>query len=157
MLKKLILTFIAGVFLGSGMTWLVISQNSTEPESPDNTPAMELKIAPLFAENIERLQIYRTSKSKIMSVCCNCGSAFNTMWNSTMPREYIPHCSTKLRMKFISALAIQQIQVTLVQDSLHRSFRKSCPAQGDRRIPVFGKINNKFEKNLFATILSDCH
>ena len=26
----------------------------------------------------------------------------------TMHREYIPHCNTKLRMKFISALAIQQ-------------------------------------------------
>ena len=60
MLKKLILTFIAGVFPGSGMTRLVISQNSTEPERPDNTSAMALKTAPLFAENIERLQIYRS-------------------------------------------------------------------------------------------------
>ena len=48
-------------------------------------------------------------------------------------REYIPHCNTKLRMKFISALAIQQTEVILVQDRLHRSFRKSCPAKGARR------------------------
>ena len=67
MSKNLIFTFIAGVFLGSGMTWLVISQNSTEPESPDNTPAMELKIAPLFAENIERLQIYRSFYDSLLS------------------------------------------------------------------------------------------
>ena len=46
--------------MGSGMTRLVISPNSTEPESPDNTPAMELKTAPLFAEDMEKLQIYRS-------------------------------------------------------------------------------------------------
>ena len=67
MLKKLILTFIAGVFLGSGMTWLVIFQNSTEPESPDNTPAMELKIVPLFAEDMEKLQIYRSFYDSMLS------------------------------------------------------------------------------------------
>ena len=36
-------------------------------------------------------------------------------------------------MKFISALAIQQTEVILVQDRLHRSFRKSCPAKGAKR------------------------
>ena len=40
----------------------------------------------------------------------------------TMHREYIPHCNTKLRMKFISALAIQQTEVILKQSRLHRSF-----------------------------------
>ena len=65
--KNLIFAFIAGVFLGSGITWIVISPNSTEPESPDNTPAMELKIAPLFAENIERLQIYRSFYDSMLS------------------------------------------------------------------------------------------
>ena len=33
----------------------------------------------------------------------------------------------------ISALAIQQTEFILVQDRLYRSFRKSCPAKGDRR------------------------
>ena len=41
--------------------------------------------------------------------------------------------SDKLRMKSISAFAIQQTEVILVQVRLHRSFRKSCPAKGARR------------------------
>ena len=54
-------------------------------------------------------------------------------WMKTL--HFIPHCSTKLklRMKFISSLAIQQIEVILVQDRLHLSFRKSCPAKGAKR------------------------
>ena len=61
--KKLILTFIAGILLGSGITWIVKSGNRTSPQHPDNTNAAdELRIAPLFAENMEKLQIYRTAK-----------------------------------------------------------------------------------------------
>ena len=40
----------------------------------------------------------------------------------TMHREYIPHCNTKLRIKSISALAIQQTEVILKQRRLYRSF-----------------------------------
>ena len=47
-------------------------------------------------------------------------------------------------MKFISALAIQQTEVILVQDRLHRSFRKSCPAKGAKRKTT--RMN--LEKNL---------
>ena len=36
--------------------------------------------------------------------------------NFSTPGEFILHCNTKLRMKFISALVIQQTEVILVQD-----------------------------------------
>ena len=39
-------------------------------------------------------------------------------------------------MRFILAFAIQQTEVILVQDRLHRSFRKSCPAKGAKRKSV---------------------
>ena len=71
-----------------------------------------------------------------MSVCRNCGSEFSTMSISTMRREFIQHCNTKLQMKFISGLAIQQIKFILEQSRLHRSFRKSCPAKGSKRIII---------------------
>ena len=41
--------------------------------------------------------------------------------------------SVKINCKSISAFAIQQTEVILVQDRLHQSFRKSCPAKGARR------------------------
>ena len=75
----------------------------------------------------------KISKSRITSACRNYGSEYSTMWISTTPVEFTRHCNTTLRMKSISAFAIQQTEVILVQVRLHRSFRKSCPAKGARR------------------------
>ena len=68
MSKKLILTFIAGILLGSGTTWFLKSGNSTEPKHPHKANvADELRIAPLFAENLERLQLYRSFYDSMLS------------------------------------------------------------------------------------------
>ena len=68
MLKKLILTFFAGILLGSGITWIVKSGNCTASKHPDNTNvADELRIAPLFAEDMEKLQIYRSFYDSLLS------------------------------------------------------------------------------------------
>ena len=74
MSKKLILTFFAGILLGSGITWIVKSGNDTASKHPDNTNvADELRIAPLFAEDMEKLQIYNLSFLGI----------FDTLFSST--------------------------------------------------------------------------
>ena len=68
MSKKLILTFFAGILLGSGITWIVKSGNYTASKHPDNTNvADELRIAPLFAEDMEKLQIYRSFYDSMLS------------------------------------------------------------------------------------------
>ena len=68
MSKKLILTFFAGILLGSGITWIVKSGNCTASKHPDNTNvADELRIAPLFAEDMEKLQIYRSFYDSMLS------------------------------------------------------------------------------------------
>ena len=68
MSKKLILTFIAGILWGSGITWIVKSGNSADTKHPENADiANELRIAPLFAENTERLQIYRSFYDSLLS------------------------------------------------------------------------------------------
>ena len=68
MFKKIILPFVIGILLGSGITWIVKSDDNAIPKHPDNTNVSdELKIAPLFTENIEQLQIYRSFYDSLLS------------------------------------------------------------------------------------------
>ena len=53
----------------------------------------------------------------------------------------------------ISALAIQQTEIILVQDRLHRSFRKSCPAKGDRRKLLIINENTFLFYDVLITLL----
>ena len=55
MSKKLILTFFAGILLGSGITWIVKSGNCTASKHPDNTNvADELRIAQYQEQGLQQ-------------------------------------------------------------------------------------------------------
>ena len=68
MSKKLILTFIAGILLGGGTTWVARSGNSAEPKTSDDTSvSVGVRIEPLFADNMEIFQIYRSFYDSLLA------------------------------------------------------------------------------------------
>ena len=79
-------------------------------------------------------RFYNQSKRNVYKIPDTTATA---VWNSALckflqrTKKFIRHCSIKLRMKFISALTIRQMEVMLKHSRLHRFLRKRCPAKGD--------------------------
>ena len=76
---------------------------------------------------------YENTKSRSMSVCRNCASAFSTMSTFTIRSGFTRPCATRRRMKSVLLLAISKTEGMVTQRPLHRSFNEKPSSQGARR------------------------